>query len=307
MAAVLAIATAGCGGENAPATITAQPVVLGTAPAHPDPHARTTMVESAGKNGTRLVVVDLSTGRRRVIARSSAVRGGDVGLAGPAFSPSGDYVAAASATQSADGRRMTEVIVAPVDGRRAARRVPGVRLVNVDSYRPVWTPDGRAIAVPHADGDGIDLTDVRSGRRHTLVSHAGDGVAFAPDGKTNPKRVTTTTPDESGPLRWTLDGNTIVFSVFAGGRLTVRVLDVTHRCTAALTLAAAARPPSGELEDWDMRAACGGRASTTAVAGATAEPSKTVAATSVRYRLLHAPVALVEETSSGPAFQVRSE
>jgi Tol biopolymer transport system component len=119
-----------------------------------------------------------------VIARSSAVRGGDVGLAGPVFSPSGDQVAAASSTQSADGRRMTEVIVAPVDGRDAARRVPGVRLVDVDGYRPVWTPNGRAIAVPHADGDGIDLIEVRSGRRRNLLSQAADGVAFAPDGKT---------------------------------------------------------------------------------------------------------------------------
>jgi hypothetical protein len=177
--AVLSIATAGCGGEDAPAAGAAQPVVLGTVPAHPDPHARTTMVESAGEKGTRLVVVDLATGRRRVIARSSAVRGGDVGLARPAFSPSGDQVAAASATQSADGRRMTAVIVAPVDGRNAARRVPGVRLVDVDGYRPVWTPDGGAIAVPHADGDGIDLIEVRSGRRRALLSKGGNGVAFA--------------------------------------------------------------------------------------------------------------------------------
>jgi len=66
--------------------------------------------------------------------------------------------------------------------------------------------------------------------------------------------VTTTTADEFGPLRWTLDGNTIMFSPFTDGRLTVRALDVTHRCTAALTVAAAARPPAGDLEDWDVRA-----------------------------------------------------
>ncbi len=322
------LGTAGCGGEDAPAAVTARPMVLGTAQEQPDPHARTTMVESAGEKGTRLVVVDLATGRRRVIARSSAVRGGDVGLAGPAFSPSGDYVAATTATQSADGRRMTEVIVAPVDGRDTARRVPGVRLVDVDGYRPVWTPDGRAIAVPHADDNGIDLIEVRSGRRRNLLSQAGDGVAFAPDGKTytfngpggiwlgdassgktrriardardatwspdsqrlaylstrdhngtfavserprqpadeiylanrdggNPKRVTTTTADESGPLRWTVDGNTIVFSLFTDGRLTVRALDVAHRCTAALTLDVGARPPRGDLEDWDIRAKTG--------------------------------------------------
>jgi len=62
------LGTAGCGGEDAPAAVTARPMVLGTAPAHPDPHARTTMVESAGEKGTRLVVVDLATGRRRVMA-----------------------------------------------------------------------------------------------------------------------------------------------------------------------------------------------------------------------------------------------
>ncbi len=52
--------------------------------------------------------------------------------------------------------------------------------------------------------------------------------------------------------------------------------------------------------------ACGGRVSTTTgVARATTEPAQTVAAAPVHYRLLHAPVALIEKTSSGPAFQVR--
>ena len=53
-------------------------------------------------------------------------------------------------------------------------------------------------------------------------------------------------------------------------------------------------------------AACGGRASTTtAVVGTAGGASKVGAATPVRYRLLHAPIAVIEETSSGPAFQVR--
>ena len=53
-------------------------------------------------------------------------------------------------------------------------------------------------------------------------------------------------------------------------------------------------------------AACGGRVSTTTVvARATTGPAQTVAAAPVRYRLLRAPVALIEKTSSRPAFQIR--
>jgi len=46
-------------------------------------------------------------------------------------------------------------------------------------------------------------------------------------------------------------------------------------------------------------------ATTMAVVGATAGSAEAVAEASIRYRLLHAPVVLIEETSSGPAFQVR--
>jgi hypothetical protein len=70
--------------------------------------------------------------------------------------------------------------------------------------------------------------------------------------------------------------------------------NVRHIAVVVLVVAVAS------VADW------GGRASTTmSIAGTITAPSKIRMATSVRYRLLHAPVALIEETSSGPAFQVR--
>jgi Tol biopolymer transport system component len=319
---IVALCAAGCGGDETPAAVSALPVVLGAAPAHVDRHARSAVVESLGNRGTRLVVVDVATGRRRIVARSWAVHGGEVGLAAPAFSPDGKQVAVASSTQSADGRRMTIVIVIAVSGGRA-RHEPGVRLVDIDNYAPEWTPDGRAVAVPGAAGEGVDLVDVDSGRRRVLLSQGASAVTFAPDGKTytfngpgglwlgdpssgrvrriaedardaawspdsrrlayrstrdhngtfavsegpsqtageiyladrdgsHSRRMTTTTGDERGPLQWTRDGGAVVFSLVVGGRPTTSALDVAHRCTAALMLPDAARPPGGDLGDWDL-------------------------------------------------------
>jgi hypothetical protein len=73
------------------------------------------------------------------------------------------------------------VRVAPVQGAVTARPVPGLRLIDADGFRPVWTPDSKAIAVPAANS--VDLVDVRSGRRRVLFRERRDDVAFAPDGK----------------------------------------------------------------------------------------------------------------------------
>jgi dipeptidyl aminopeptidase/acylaminoacyl peptidase len=374
---IVALIAAGCGGNETPVAVSARPVALGAAPAHVDRHARSAVVENLGRRGTRLVIVDIATGRRRIVARSSAVHGGEVGLAAPAFSPDGKQVAVASSTQSTGGRRMTVVIVVAVSGGRA-RHVPGVRLVDIDDYTPEWTPDGRAVVVPRAAGEGVDLVDVDNGRRRMLLSQGASAVTFAPDGKTytfngpgglwlgdpssgrvrriaedtsgaawspdsrriaylstrdhngmfavsegprqtageiyladrvggKSRRMTTTSGDERGPLRWTRDGGAVIFALVVGGRLTTRALDVAHRCTTSLTLPNGARPPGGDLGDWDLWAttsavtvACGGPASKRAAVADT-----TAATTPLRYRLLHAPVALLEKTSSGPAFQVR--
>jgi Tol biopolymer transport system component len=66
-----------------------------------------------------------------------------------------------------------------------ARRVLGVRIADADLLAPVWTPDGRALAVPHDDeDDDVDLVDVLTGRRRSLLRTGAWGpVAFAPDGK----------------------------------------------------------------------------------------------------------------------------
>jgi hypothetical protein len=56
-------------------------------------------------------------------------------------------------------------------------------------------------------------------------------------------------------------------------------------------------------------AACGGKPNTAPAASATGStvtsPAATLATARARYHLVHSPVVIVEETSSGPAFQVR--
>jgi Tol biopolymer transport system component len=315
----------GCGDDSADA-VTGRAVSLsGSPPKSRAETPRSVAVEDVGRRGTRLTVVDLVDGRRRTLVRSTAVRGGDVGLAAPAFSPDGARVAVASRSQTKDGRPATVVLVVPVDGGAGVRRVPGVRLLDAEGYRPAWAPDGRSIAVPRDDGKGTDLVDVRSGRRRALLSQAALDLAFAPDGKAytfdgpgeillapaaggaaaqvaedaraaawapdsrhiaylswrdhhgevtvsegsprpaseiyvadgdggHARRLTRTAADESGPLRWTLDGRALVFSRYASGRMAARVLDPATGCDAPLRLPAAAQPQGGDLSDWDLHA-----------------------------------------------------
>jgi Tol biopolymer transport system component len=327
-AGTLAAAIAwGCGGDSAD-EVTGRAVALSPAGPPADSRtepARSVVVEDLGKRGTQLVVVDLTDGRRRTLARSTDVRGGDVGLAAPAFSPDGARVAVARRSQAKDGRQVTVVLVVPVGGGSGPRQVPNVRLVDAEGYRPAWTPDGRSIAVSRDDGRGTDLVDVRSGRRHVLLSQVARELAFAPDGKAytfdgagdimraraaggaarriaadaraaawspdagriaylswrdragevavsegsprpaseiyvadgdggHPRRLTRTTADESGPLRWTLDGRAIVFSRYLSGRITARALDPATGCDAPLRMPAAAQPPRGDVSDWDLHA-----------------------------------------------------
>jgi Tol biopolymer transport system component len=178
------VVAAGCGGA-AIVRVDAQPVT--SRPVHPvsmEP-ARAVFVDAAGARDTRLVRLDLATGRRRVLLRSSSVRGGEVGLRAPALSPDGRSVAVVSAVGGPDYRTVSTILVVPVAGGRA-RRVPGVRLVDAGQLAPVWTPDGHALALPHdAEHDNMDLVDVRTGRRRALLRGSAWGpVAFAPDGKT---------------------------------------------------------------------------------------------------------------------------
>jgi Tol biopolymer transport system component len=319
--AVSALLLAGCGDAEAPPAAEARPAAVaarvGAAASAADGHDRVAVVEHLGRRGSRLVVVDGAGGRRRVVVRSAVWRGGDVGLAAPAFSPDGTRVAVALSTQDQQYVRRTRVLVIATDGHGRAREVPRLRLADADGYRPAWTPDGRAIAVP--DGDGTALVDVATGARRPLLARGGRGLAFAPDGKTytfdgpggawrgvtatgatrriaaggrgavfspdgtrvaylstrdrhgsveiheapptsaaevyvarpdgtGARRLTRTTADETGPLRWTLDGKAIVFArPAAGGRLTTRALTLATRCERALDL------PAGDLADADLR------------------------------------------------------
>jgi Tol biopolymer transport system component len=185
-AACALLLTAGCGDAATP-----PPSAVGThvgtsaassSRASEHQRAQVAAVEQLGRRGSRLVLTDVTTGRRRVLARSAVWRG-DVGLAAPVFSPDGRRIAVALSTQDQDYVRHTRLLVVATDGHRPARAVPRLRLLDVDDPRPAWTPDGRALAVP-AGGDDTELVDVATGARRPLLAHGGYDLAFAPDGRT---------------------------------------------------------------------------------------------------------------------------
>jgi Tol biopolymer transport system component len=85
-----------------------------------------------------------------------------------------------SAFQGPDGI-VTRVLVADSESGRP-RRVPGLHLGKSDGAGP-WTPDGRAIVLSHWPNAGVELYDVRTGRRQPLLVGPATPVSFAPDGK----------------------------------------------------------------------------------------------------------------------------
>jgi hypothetical protein len=173
----------GCGaGEARDITVSGRPVTVGRSSMRVHGPARIAAIQDDGPRGTRLVVTDLRTRRHRVAASSNAVRGGEVGLAAAAFSPSGDRVAVTSTHQLQDDRNATVVLIARTGGGHV-RRVPGVRLVDADNLALAWTPEGRSLAVPLGSGEGIDLVDAHSGRRRALLRGPARDVAFASNGK----------------------------------------------------------------------------------------------------------------------------
>jgi Tol biopolymer transport system component len=176
--AVLGLAGCGAGDGGRVVRIDARSVAFTPADVKTAEPARAVVVDAPGR---RLVALDLATGRRRLLLRAT----GKTELSAPALSPDGRRVAVVSTVRRQDSRTISTISILDVTGAGRARRVPGLRLVDADERAPVWTPDARALALPHDPEDStMDLVDVRTGRHRALLRGAAEGpVAFAPDGK----------------------------------------------------------------------------------------------------------------------------
>jgi Tol biopolymer transport system component len=182
---VLALLACGCGGSHLPPLQT-HAVSLAPASRHDAaPHGEAARIEDHGRHGTQLVVIDLTTGRRRVVAKSEDWRGGDAGLSDPVFSPDGSRIAVSNTRATdKDYNMVTDVLIAPVSGRAPAHPARGIHIADAKDqygYKPSWSPDGRAIlgVSEHA----TFLSDLATGRHHILINYADPELTFSPDGR----------------------------------------------------------------------------------------------------------------------------
>ena len=201
------------------------------------------------RGGRELVVVELGSGRERVVATAALWRP-PFGQARPlAWSPDGRWLA----FFATDGRMFTNVHVVPADGSAPAAAIS--RLANSSAASLAWAPDGKSLYfdTQHRTEDGriarIDLVPrvprFREARFDSLFAPSDtptdgpargkgtDGGAEAGDGAPSPGDVRVDVELEgihrrlallplgvdAGPLALSPDGGTLVFVASAEGQL----------------------------------------------------------------------------------------
>jgi TolB protein len=156
----------------------------------------------------------------------------------PAWSPNGRLIAFVRGSTD-----WGDLYVITADGGEVRRLT---RTPLVPEQRPSWSPDGRRIVFSTAYGD-IDVIDVRTRSRRSLVKAGLGAPSWSPDGRSIAfaagRRSLGIVDLGSGRIRhlaargvaddvaWSPDGSTIAYA--AGGA--VYLLDVTHGRTRALT------------------------------------------------------------------------
>jgi dipeptidyl aminopeptidase/acylaminoacyl peptidase len=148
-------------------------------------------------DGTRLVLVVKDPDPRVAEAEAEAEKAKE----GPLKTPKPIVVDRYRFKADGDGflrGERSHLYLFTLDGKKAEILTPGT----LDETSPVWSPDGTRVAFIRRHGEGdVD----KAPNRDAFVVEARPGA--------QPRRLTTTTADENGPLSWSPDSRSIAYQL----------------------------------------------------------------------------------------------